>query len=110
MKYKCSMCGEPTNNLEIIAGQDITWCDKCKEKHDKEFDYQYENEKYEEATIICPHCNYEYEDYETYRFDEGSEEKVQCISCGRKFDLEVENTRTYNTKRSVCEMESEVEE
>lgn len=85
MKYVCS-CGNPTDNKKIIAGIQIHICDDC------------------EKTIICPHCGYEYEYYDSCEYEEGEEEEIECNCCGHKFDLEVEEIRYYSTKKSVCEM------
>lgn len=106
MKYICSKCGKPTDNIRKVEGSDITysWCDECHDRFDREFDYQNEGETINERSLICPHCGHEYDDYTAYGFDEGDAEEVECEACGKKFDLEIECVRRYSTKRSICEM------
>ena len=103
MKYVCS-CGNPTDNKKIIAGIQIHICDDCEKRIEREVKFQSEGERFREKTIICPHCGYEYEYYDSCEYEEGEEEEIECNCCGHKFVLEVEEIRYYSTKKSVCEM------
>lgn len=106
MSFKCSHCGKPTDNVKSYEGIIIHTCDECEEQISKEVEWEYKNNHYREKTIICPYCDYEYEAYEAYVYEE-AEEEIECELCGRKFDLEVEDVRYFSTKRSVCEMPDE---
>ncbi|MBR2047112.1 MAG: hypothetical protein IJ960_00800 [Oscillospiraceae bacterium] len=53
--------------------------------------------------MICPWCGCEYDDYLGYEF-EGDAEAVECRYCGKHFDLAIQTTRRYSTKRSLCDM------
>lgn len=105
MKYICQKCGKPTDNIKVLV-PDIgySWCDACKDRWSREYDYQSETETTDELRIICPHCGYEYDDYDAYGFDEGETKEVECEACGKKFDLEIECVRRHSTRRSICEM------
>lgn len=114
-KYICECCGAPTDNDQsFVVPARITgaepWryevhrCEKCDKRLSREVDWESEGKTINESNVICPYCEYEYDDYDGYQFDEGETEKVKCPACGRKFDVEVETQRTYSTKRSLCEM------
>ena len=102
MNYMCS-CGNMTDNEHIIGDIVLHTCDECLERIDKEVDWEHENEHYHERTIICPYCDFEYEDYDAWGF-ESSEDEVECPNCGKHFDLEIQEIRYFSTKRSVCDM------
>ena len=108
MKYICCKCGKPTDNIEVVnmanASFSYSKCDECKERWSREYDWKSENETSNEKQLICPYCDHEYDDYDTYGFDEGETEEIECEVCGRKFDLIVEYVRLYSTSRSICEM------
>lgn len=120
MKFKCDECGAPTDNdqswdLETLYTEgkprriEVHRCDKCEERFHRKIDWQSEGEAWNECTIICPYCGYEYEEYDAYAFEDGTHEEVECDGCGRKFDLEVETRREFSTKRSLCEMPDDYE-
>lgn len=113
-KYKCR-CGAPTDNDQsftvpscITGGEpsryEVHRCDKCDKRFHQELDWESEGETIQEKEIICPYCEHKYDDYDAYAFDEGDHPEVECEICGRKFDLEIREVRTYSTKRSLCEM------
>lgn len=110
--YKCDICGCDTTNDQSVTlarkygGYHIEAhrCDACDHRLDLEIDWQAMGETIQETNIICPYCGYEYGDYEGYGFDAGDHDEVECDSCGKHFDLEVVERRTYSTKRSVCDM------
>ena len=109
--FECCDCGKPTDNscdVNDLSGNllfTIHRCDACEEQLKLEMDFQSEGETIEIDTLVCPWCGYEYEDHESCRYyDIGSEEEVDCPSCGRKFDLEVQTAVRFSTKRSLCEM------
>lgn len=105
MKYKCFNCGKPTSNVPKVGNIcNYSICDDCSDRIGREIDYQYETEIVRDKELVCPHCQTSYEDYDAYDFDEGIEKEVECMFCGKKFDLEVECVRLYSTKRSICEM------
>lgn len=103
MKYICRNCGKPTNNIKFIGEFEIHRCDDCEKRFTKKIEWEMENEHWHENTIICPYCDYEYEQCDSYYYDEG-EDTVECLSCGKKFDLDVEEVRYFSTKRNVDEM------
>lgn len=107
--YKCTTCGAPTDNdqsFKLSSGDtlEVHRCDECDKRFHQELDWESEGETFQEDTIICPYCGHEYDNYDAYDFDEGDTSEVECEICGRKFDLEVKVSRTYSTKRSLCEM------
>lgn len=114
-KFKCELCGAPTDNDQsfivpacITRGEPQRYeahrCDKCDKDLDRQIAWESEGETMQEDNVICPYCGYKYDDYDGYEFDEGETEEVECPECGKKFDVEVEEKRTYSTKRSLCEM------
>lgn len=107
MKFVCR-CGNPTDNAEVIGEIVLHTCDECKARISKEVDWESENEHWRKDTIICPYCDYEYESYDAYNYED-SEDEIECPECGKKFDLEVENIRYFSTKRSLCEMPEDYE-
>lgn len=115
MKYICQKCGEPTDNDQSIDVKsmfggfepyhlDVHRCDKCDKRFHQELDWESEGETINKDKLICPYCECEYDDYDTYSFDEGDTSEVECDFCGKKFDLKVETRRVFSTKRSLCEM------
>ena len=107
--YKCTRCGEPTDNDQSFALStgyflEVHRCDKCDKRLHQQIEWENKGETFREDEIICPYCGYTYESYDAYGFDEGTTPEVECDGCGHKFDLEVEERRTYSTKRSLCEM------
>ena len=102
MKYVCR-CGNPTDNTNVIGDIELHTCDECKERISKQVDWESENEHRREGTIICPYCDFEYEEYDAYAYEE-SENEIECPECGKRFDLEVENITYFSTKRSICDM------
>lgn len=102
-KFVCGHCGKPTDNTQRVYEFEFHTCDECQRKLDIEYEWQSENEHFAEDTIICPYCDYEYEDYDACEY-ECSEDEIECPECGKKFDLEVRVTTEYSTKRSLCEM------
>lgn len=103
MKYICRDCGKPTDNIKIVCNSEIHICDDCLKQLDREIEWEMENEHYHESAIICPYCDYEYEQYDSYYYDEGHD-IVKCRACGKNFNLEVEEIRYFSTKRNVAEM------
>lgn len=104
-KYICGICGKPTDNENILSPTvTLHTCDDCSARIHREAEYQADGEQFREKTVICPHCGYEYDPYDSYGFDEGETEDVECECCGHKFDLEVEDIRYFSTKKSVSEM------
>ena len=107
--YVCSRChGETPNRSEIRNSDGILiyvthYCDACSKRLDLEYDFQSENETIQETELICPWCGSSYEDYYAYGFD-CDEDEVECMFCGKHFDLEIETRRRYSTKRSLCDM------
>jgi transcription elongation factor Elf1 len=88
-----------------ISKRSYHYCKKCKDLKDLEFDWEREGETTRESNVICPYCDYEYDDYDSYSFvDDGQVEEHSCQQCGKKFDIEVDTTVYFSTKRSICEM------
>lgn len=108
MKYTCP-CGNPTDNIKIIGNVTLHTCDRCKERISKEVAWESKNEHWRVNTVICPYCDFEYEAYDAYAYEE-NEEEIECPVCGKKFDLEVEHIKYFSTKRSVCEMPDDYED
>lgn len=90
-------------NTKVICDYVFHTCDECQKKMDIEYDWQSKNEHYGEDTIICPYCDYEYENYDACQYED-NESEIECPLCGKKFDLEVRTITEYSTKRSLCEM------
>ena len=114
MKHTCRDCGRETDNEKVIKSIvdgkplfTVHRCDECQAKWDAELEFQSEGEKFREDNLICPWCDFAFEDYDACRYEEGEETEIECPECGRKFDLEVEIQRVYSTKRSLCEMDKE---
>ena len=105
-KYICDNCKKPTDNIHIIqllTRNIVTHtCDECKEKNYAEIEWQ--NEQWKENDIICPWCGDSFSDYED-KYDvvdspyEDFEGTVVCPSCGKDFELEIETTCTYTTRK-----------
>ena len=113
-KYICQKCGAPTDNDQsfeitpLYAREphriEVHRCDKCDKRFHQELTWETMGETTREYKLICPYCQYEYDDYDAYCFQEGDTPEVECEMCGRKFDLVVETRRVFSTKRSQCEM------
>lgn len=107
--YACGRCGAPTPNREEIRDKNgvllLTThrCDACDKRLDLEYEFQSEGETIQELELICPWCGASYDDYDAYGFDCG-EDEVECMFCGKHFNLEIETRRRYSTKRSICDM------
>lgn len=58
-----------------------------------------------ERTVICPHCSYEYDSEECgdYYNDGLEKDGIECVSCDKKFNLEVSCTWDFTTKKPACE-------
>lgn len=103
--YTCGICGKPTDNEQIISPTvTLHTCDDCYAQAIREAEYQADGKRFREKTVICPHCGYEYDLYDSYGFDEGETEDVECECCGHKFDLEIEKITYFSTKKSISEM------
>lgn len=107
--FKCKDCGCETTNDQSFKLSDgtvfeIHRCDTCQTRFDMEIDWESKGETVFESSIICPYCGYEYSSYDGYEFECGDHDEVECECCGMHFDLEVRETRTYSTKRSLCDM------
>lgn len=56
--------------------------------------------------IICPHCAYEFDcSYELHDQDGG---EVECPECNKSFELSVDYSVTYTTKKVDCEDDAHV--
>lgn len=105
-KYICVDCKKTTSNIDIIPLSTrnlvIHRCDECKAKLRAEVEWQ--NEQFKETDIICPWCGDSFSDYEDksqviYSPYEDFEGIVECPSCGKEFELEIETTCTYTTRK-----------
>lgn len=105
-KYICDDCKKPTNNVHIIpllTRNLVTHrCDECKEKLSAETEWQ--NEQFKEDDIVCPWCGDSFSEYEemTQMLDSpygDFDGTVECPSCGKEFELEIETTCTYTTRK-----------
>lgn len=108
-KFVCMTCGCATDNDQSFTLRDgftleVHRCDACDRRFHLELDWESMGETIQESNIICPYCGYEYSDYDGYWFDGGEHSEVECESCGKHFDLEVRERRSYSTKRSLCDM------
>lgn len=107
--FKCSRCGCDTTNKKDYYRDDGSLmftshrCDACERRMDLEYDFQCEGETIDEFELICPWCQSSYDSYDAYKYDDG-ETEVECMYCGKHFDLEIETRRRYSTKRSICDM------
>lgn len=107
--FKCQTCGCDTTNDQSFTVRtgyvcEVHRCDACDKRWHMELDWECMGETINESNIICPYCGYEYSDYDGWSFEGGDHEEVECECCGKHFDLEVRERRTYSTKRSVCDM------
>jgi hypothetical protein len=50
--------------------------------------------------IICPYCNYEYE--ESREYYDSDDEELECPECGKIFRLSVEHNVRYSSYRIDC--------
>ncbi len=55
-----------------------------------------------EDEVICPYCDYKYEDG-SWEFDSG---EATCESCNKTFQLELDHSVSYSTKRIDCKKHS----
>ena len=99
--YTCSSCGEPTNNSKFIGDIDVHICDSCHNRISVEVEYESQNEKYEKDTIICPHCDFEFDDCDCYDYEDGEHSAVECPVCEHLFDINIRTIRVYSTHKSV---------
>lgn len=112
MIHSCMFCGNMTENIneakdfmstsfvDTYGNSEIHICDKCKEELFNIDEWQ--NEQFRENTIICPWCGYQYEEYDSYEFEEGEyidDDLITCPECGQKFELEVEYLTYFTTKK-----------
>lgn len=109
--FKCCDCGCDTPNsmdLGLLFGNPhyiIHRCDACEERRDMEFEFQRVGEIIRKSQMICPWCGYMFEPEESWGYiGVGAEDEVECPSCGKHFDLEVETHPRFSTKRSLCDM------
>lgn len=100
--YSCSVCGKPTPNYReyspsiaaILGKEGCSTCDECLRK--ARILHKWENEQFAEERLICPYCEsvigdaWEYED---------CEDEIECLECGRTFEVEITTVRTYRTRR-----------
>ena len=103
-KYICIKCGKPTDNIERIDKSEFSWCDECQRRIDLEFEWEHTNKHWNENTIICPFCDYEYDEYTAYGYADDGSVEIECENCGKKIVVEVEKTVKFSTTRSVDEM------
>lgn len=74
-----------------------SYCDECIDELLARVDW--ENESFRESSIVCPWCGYE--DPDSFEVDEGEHEDFACRRCGKPFDLEVEVSTEYTTRRNI---------
>ena len=93
-----------TNNSEEIGSLTLHFCDACNDAIDREVRWESEGATHRKDQVICPFCGYEYDPYESLRFDEDETTDAACECCGRHFKVEVTTVRYYSTRRSISEM------
>ena len=103
-EFTCARCGCPTNNSEEIGSLTLHFCDACNDAIDREVRWESEGATHRKDQVICPICGYEYDPYESLRFDEDETTDAACECCGRHFKVEVTTVRYYSTRRSISEM------
>lgn len=108
--FTCRDCGAETENSHDITDPQnmkviltVHRCDDCLKKLDRKLEWELQGESYQEDSVLCPYCGFEYDDYDTYGFDEG-EQDVICDECGKSFTLEVQTMRKYSTHRRAEDM------
>jgi DNA-directed RNA polymerase subunit RPC12/RpoP len=112
--YKCDKCGKDTTNrhdLTLNSGRTFTShiCDDCRRQIDREYDWINDNAHEYENHIICPYCDYNYDDYDSYACWDGDDSEVECLACGKTFSLKVRQIIEFSTYKSAEEMPKEWE-
>lgn len=103
LRYTCKRCGRRTGNYsEYVYGRGEnkvgeSYCDECIDELLARVDW--ENESFRESSIVCPWCGYE--DPDSFEVAEGEHEDFACRRCGKPFDLEVEVSTEYTTRRNI---------
>lgn len=109
--YKCDCCGKETTNDQSftlsISGDkiEVHRCDICDDRLDREFEWERDNCYEYCSNIICPYCDYEMDDYDSYSYVEyGSTDECECPKCGKSFKLEIKQIVEFSTYRRVEDM------
>ena len=109
MKYKCDFCGKPTDDISIIPmahGKTLEYhtCDFCKDLHNRQYDWEQDNEHLYESNIVCPYCDYEFDDYDSYSYVEEGDCDVECPMCDKTFKVEIKQTVEFSTHKRAEDM------
>lgn len=104
----CVLCGAParearhvecTRDGEGFGGYSVTLCPSCERRLDA--GGRWGHERIAEPLAVCPYCGYA--DEGSWEHPEGYSE-VECLSCGRTFELDVVIEASYSTKRRDRDM------
>ena len=99
----CGECSEETECNETLWFEDKLLCLPCHEEVTKPLIESF-TEDYEDGEcdnnddIKCPYCGYNNEP--TDAFDGGEPKDWTCSKCGLEFEIEVEYSYTFSSKRS----------
>ncbi len=98
----CGNCDNETNTNDTLWFEDKLLCLSCHEKVIKPLIDSF-TEEYEEGTcdwndeLKCPYCGYDNDSADA--FNGGEPEDWECDRCGLEFDVDVEYSHTFQTKR-----------
>jgi len=104
MSYICYKCKSETENVfHFKDHDDISICDVCREKQEKESEY--ENEQWRKDDIICPACGHVFYDSWEYndQLENEEEYEIECTSCDEKFLVTMIREIHYTSKRILQE-------
>lgn len=97
MRGICCYCNKPIADGEPYKN----FHSECYDKYE-----EWANEQYD---MVCPYCEYEFEEYE--KIYEETEEDIECPCCGETFTVNVTITcewRTYKREEDYKEQNNEL--
>lgn len=108
MKYKCSICGADTDNDQSfdVCGRryEVHRCNICDDRFHRELDWENDNAHEYESNIVCPYCDYEYSDYDSYEYINEGDCDVECECCGNIFSLKIHRKVEFSTNKRSEDM------
>lgn len=86
-EHSCKYCGKPVDKNEKYR----FFHEECYDKYD-----EFANEQ---DDMICPYCEYEFDDCDK-EYEEGSME-YECPCCGKTFELETNFSYSWRTRKTI---------